>query len=540
MTKRNLLMYVGAVLAIALFTFGCGGDDDGLSAEDMARLASAEQAAADALAAVEAAAEAADDDVMEPEPEPGYQPDDPGGTLEGQAGRAAAQRIVNARSDDEIAGGASIKSLDQAPLGDDPMLTITIEGGSDLGTADNSADMDAPEIAGFDGVSLMKDGPGAVTQTALVYSDADRSVRAFGDVYRYNVDATGMNTEMIVEAGRTHILIGDAMEAMADSKVALIHGLSTTSGVTTRALAGENQPNTMRGSYDGVAGQYTFNTGGTVTLVGDKITLTDFAAITFRADDHETLMPDTDYLAFGVWAEVPDSPTTANYGKVRPFVDGSARQFDIEDVQGLTGSAEYAGGAVGHYATRAKGAHMVEEGRFTASATLEANFDKSVGADYTAAVAASNGEAAVPASVTPTGEILTGKITDFMTEDGMEMPGWIVNLKGGMMTPDLDVADNAANAAAAANADEDAAGLAAGLVEVDVLGYTDGTTGSQAFTGVWEAWMFGNNPDNYPTGVAGNFQAATGTAQPWSTNEGRINLFYDEGFAGVVGSFATR
>ena len=37
MTKRYL-MHVGALLAVALFTFGCGRGDDGLSAEDMARI----------------------------------------------------------------------------------------------------------------------------------------------------------------------------------------------------------------------------------------------------------------------------------------------------------------------------------------------------------------------------------------------------------------------------------------------------------------------------------------------------------------------
>ena len=44
MTKRNLWMYVGAVLAIALFTFGCGGGDGGTSAEDMARISDLETA----------------------------------------------------------------------------------------------------------------------------------------------------------------------------------------------------------------------------------------------------------------------------------------------------------------------------------------------------------------------------------------------------------------------------------------------------------------------------------------------------------------
>ena len=184
MTKRNLLMYVGAVLAIALFTFGCGGDDDGLSAEDMARIASAEQTAADALAAVEAAA--ADDDMMEPEPdaEPGYQPDDPGGTLEDVADRAAAQRIWEAADTSPILTGTVITgysidgltkagpasgSVSQARLGRPLNLTVSVEGGQELGTASDSADDDAPDLGDpWMGVNLEKDGPGPVMQTALV------------------------------------------------------------------------------------------------------------------------------------------------------------------------------------------------------------------------------------------------------------------------------------------------------------------------------------------------------------------------------------
>ena len=269
-----------------------------------------------------------------------------------------------------------------------------------------------------------------------------------------------------------------------DSKASLNHGLSTTTGVTMRTI---DATETVTGEYDGVAGQYVFTVVTVLEWDGTTLTLgegTMAGSVLFKADDPDTVIPDRDYLAFGVWAEVPDSPTTANPGRVRPFVKGSAGQFDIADVMPLTGSASYSGGAVGHYATRAKGDHMVEEGRFTASASLTANFDKSGPAAYEVAVVVDAGDD-VPASVTATGTILTGMITDFMTEDGTAMPGWLVNLNGGTMTPDLAEANTAVAAADDnANAAEIlAAGLAAGLMEVDVLGTTSGTTGSQAFYG---------------------------------------------------------
>ena len=201
----RVAMYVIAAALLAMTLAGCGGDDDGLSASDMARIASAEQAAVDAQAAAEAAAAAAA--MPDPDPAPA-EPMGPetGGTLEGQEGRAAAARIAYSASDAGIMGGADIGSISQARLGEDPMLTIAVTGGSGLGTAMDSADMDAPMIDGFTGVSLMKDGPGAVTQMALVYSDAERSVRAWGDAYRYNTNAAG--DDLTVKVALTQKVIG--------------------------------------------------------------------------------------------------------------------------------------------------------------------------------------------------------------------------------------------------------------------------------------------------------------------------------------------
>ena len=75
----------------------------------------------------------------------------------------------------------------------------------------------------------------------------------------------------------------------------------------------------------------------------------------------------------------------------------------------MAGTASYSGGAVGHYATRAQGAHTAEMGRFTASAAMSANFD---------------------GGTTP---LLSGMVDGFMDEDGTAMAGWVVNLNGGAM-----------------------------------------------------------------------------------------------------------
>ena len=314
-------------------------------------------------------------------------------------------------------------------------------------------------------------------------------------------------------------------ELATGGNAALEHGLSTT-GPLTRTLT--EAANTIRGTYDGVPGQYVFAGTPTITLTADGSTLTvgDSAHVLFRADDHETLLPDTDYLAFGVWAEVPDAPTTANPGRVRAFVKGSADAFSIADVHGLAGTASYSGSAVGHYATRAKGSHMAEEGRFTASASLTANFDVA-DATYT------DNDLPASRSATATGAVLEGTITGFMAEDGTAMPGWKVNLVNGTMMPAVSMAADTDTTDATTR-------TAAALAAVNVTGTTSGTTGSLVWNGVWDAWFYGNNPDTNPTGVAGRFQASHGTAEPVTTPEGLINLYQDQGFAGVTGSFAGR
>ena len=517
----------------------------------------AEQAKMDAAAAQMAAdaAQAELDARAEPEPYV-YNVTDPGGTREYAEDRAAAQRIAEsvgsmvieaarpaldldtdgdadtaglglAVAEDVMAnrirGGVSIASLAQAPVGQDPMLSLEIVGGSELSTDTDSADTDAPVIPGFTGLNLMKNGPGAITQRALAYSDIERSVRAWGDVYRYNADIAGaaLGSGIVSEGGRTHLRIGgtdgtnDQLLAMIDGRITITHGLSTTTGVTTRDIAAGGM---VAGSYGGAAGQYVFT--GATQLSWDGSHLSTVAAnttegvILFRAVDPDVVVPDRDYLAFGIWTEIPDNPTLANPGRVRPFVHGNAGPLSNAQVAALSGEASYGGGAVGHWATRAAGSHLADQGRFTASAALDADFDGRLGH-----------------------MVLSGQIAGFTDEmSGEEMLGWIVNLNGGRMS-----AYPRTRISADANVEgTSAVELAGDPMLIDIDGTTTGSTGSTAWSGVWEAWLFGNNPNDRPTGVAGNFQAAAGTAQPMTTPEGRINQFTDQGFAGVVGAFAGR
>jgi hypothetical protein len=363
-------MAIIAAAFLAMMLAGCSSDDNGAAMEVEMPVEMPDEPMVD-------------DDAMVDDGPPPYDPSQPGGTREDAEDRYAAQRIAQSvgstvveaarpaldrdnsgganptdgpyegeiKEDvfgDRIRGGVSIDGISQARLGQDPMITLDIAGGSELGTATDSAG-EAPAISGFEGVSLMKDGPGAITQMALVYSDIERSVRAWGDAYRYNTDAGGtdLGTTLTTEAQRTHLLIGPAPSsgtlADFDSKISWDHGLSTTTGVTTRSFM---DTDTVTGSYDGVSGQFEFNGTVTITFDGTDVTFTaaQAEAVVFKADNPDVVIPDRDYLAFGVWTEIPDDPTNANPGRVRPFVHGNAGPLTADQVAVLTGDAKRGSG----------------------------------------------------------------------------------------------------------------------------------------------------------------------------------------------------
>ena len=306
--------------------------------------------------------------------------------------------------------------------------------------------------------------------------------------------------------------INETMQVAIGGLVSLTHGLDAPESSRSFPAAG------IRGSYHGVDGNYLCvvadgqscsveeNGGYLENTAGD-------IALLFRADDPDIVLGDQDYLVFGVWTEVPDNPTLANPGRVRPFVNGSAGAFDGADFATLSGGGSYSGKAVGHWATRAQGSHMADAGRFTADAAVTAGF-----ADG--------------------GVSLSGSITKFVDEaDEMDMAGWLVNLNGGALKDSMIPHPMA-------GMEDGNQGVFPDMIpdpdEANILGTIDGYAGSRAWEGAWEAQLFGTNKDTKPTGVAGSFVAFGGTPQPVTTPEARIDQFHDQGFAGVVGAFAGR
>ena len=509
--------------------------------------------------------------------------DSKAGTTEGSEGRAAAKRIADAASASGIMGGVSIKSLSQAAFGTPSELTLQLASGAVLSSKTDTAAKAAPAIAGWTGSALEKDGPGAFTQHALVYSDIDPSVITFGQAYPYNVTAAGVassadpSTHLDVEAAVGPATLADTAQTTATpiislgngearatevpQVVGLEHGLSTT-GVTSRTLgtAATGQENkTIRGTLDGVPGVFSFPDDSGVTLMmQDDGTLVWYEGasdntsendgrVLFKADDITDLLTDRDYLAFGVWTQVPDTPTYANPGQTRAFAMGKAEGFDANEINTLQGSASYSGPAAGHYAVRAASDHMVTHGRFTATATIKASFDgtgsvRPVEAnvvDLNGAAVANGFSATV--GTTPGVAFSNSTISNFMDEDGNAMAGWLVNLGSPTMINNTGTTTSLANSVGQANI-TDAVSPANLIVTWGKMlsGATSGTTGSQAWSGVWDGSFHGTNTATTPTGIVGRFQAEVGTPRPITTPDGRINQFTDEGFAGVIGAFAGR
>ena len=520
------------------------------------------------------------------------------GSTVGAAARAVAARIAGSvmGATQDSAAMQAMKAMTEKGIAvkklmrdDDGVSFSVMEGAVARMTSADAADDAAPSLTGLQGVALAATG-GGVMQEALVYTDIEKSVTPFSSKYPYNsnvVLATTGDAGAVATTGAvpTYRYIGassalGSIGGAANTEIVMAHNLS--SDITTRRLddtiqSGETSPApvyAIRGSYDGVPGQYVCDGVCDFTWGPRAIALSGSGTFYFKADSIETLIPDPDYHTFGVWMIAQDGPAAAGY--VRPIAMANATAFDHENFDDLRGSATYTGQAAGYYATRAAGSAEATSGRFTATATLKANFD----APFVAVVASA---AAEPAADRPMGgpialnedrEVVAGnhstamyyravvpssgvsfagsQIHKFMAEDGTEMAGWVVNLDGGALRRPADVMVNPVvsdDISSTLGDDTSASGQRANArnAVLDAMratdtfeGATSGTGYAMTWDGVWDASFHGTNTGTLPTGVVGTFQADAGMANPAANDDGAIDLYNDPGFAGVVGSFGAR
>ena len=523
------------------------------------------------------------------------------GTTVGAAGRAQAARIANSVTDAVKAmkavgetltpakqarmamtkRGVSVKKLKNTGDG----LTFNVDQGTltQLKHTD-TAEMMALDVSGYTGTALEKTS-GGVMQEALIYTDVEKSITSFSAKYPYTHRVTiaadgavGDEPATLTSGVLTHFFVKTigtdesiAITGTSNTEISFEHGLS--SDIPSRTLddtpdvpggARNFNPTTIRGSYDGVDGQYvcagdcilTWSSSATGPVI--KVTTASVGTdIYFAADDRSELLPDPDYLTFGVWMMAQDGPAAA--GLIRPIAMAGADAFESDELARLNGSATYEGQATGYYATRAGGSAEANSGRFTASAMLTANFDTGMGvtmdADNTSVEIGSLHPTPLDSLLEPEAVdgvdvmyfrpalgspgTIKGKIDKFMAEDGTMMGGWVVNLGTAGIRPIADVmVPDAADSPEDRDTAQDMARTNAAMATM-LEGATAGTGYAMEWTGVWDATFHGTNMTTAPTGVVGTFQATAGMANP-VTEAGAIDLFDDPGFAGVVGSFGAK
>ena len=171
--------------------------------------------------------------------------------------------------------------------------------------------------------------------------------------------------------------------------------------------------NRLSGTFREVPGKFSCTASCTATADSDgKITLSSGWKFTPTGDPAKLVVKgvinDMDYLTLGHWVRTTTDSDGSTY-MVGVFANGTPANA-LTDVGVVTGTAEYAGPAIGlfskrEYAAGGKG-DVTMTGQFTAAANLVANFD-------------------VPA---PDGSI-TGTIGDFMHRGAVIDEDWKVSMK---------------------------------------------------------------------------------------------------------------
>jgi len=260
-----------------------------------------------------------------------------------------------------------------------------------------------------------------------------------------------------------------------------INGLTDPgSGIITRTEY--EQGKGIGGMFGGLAGSLTCesgdcvvkNTGGTLSATGSwsfKLSVSASSNVVLP------MVPDADYLVFGYWRQ-----TKAQVGVPYPhptvleaFYVGSD-PFNASNVARVSGTAIYAGKAVGRYAYRRKDEATVARGQFedTAAISLTARFGNSSDAGS-----------------------ISGEIT-----------GIHANNIQSVALPSTNIASTGKFSGSAP------------------IGYEGGS---------WEGQFFGNTKDRpaaFPTSAAGMFEGWKGTTSELSSG--------DKGYTRIEGSFGTR
>ena len=190
----------------------------------------------------------------------------------------------------------------------------------------------------------------------------------------------------------------------------------THSGTQSHQVPAESDAFYVSGTYDGAPGRFRCATGCSSTNDGEGNVSALGGTWHFKPDAGAMVRePDAHYLYYGWWVSKDNDgdPTAASAftGRVGTETTDSTDGLDLAVAgTGLTGSATYAGHAVGKFAISNPLDSTGNGGHFTADANLTAKFGDPSG---TPAVADAG---------------MTGTIDNFRLNDGSDDPGWSVAL----------------------------------------------------------------------------------------------------------------
>ena len=378
------------------------------------------------------------------------------------------------------------------------------------------ADM-APDmmIEGWRGAMLTNEGG----DTAVVYSDIgkdgsesllDRYVSNLPDARTWPIDndddmETDGDNDPATDNEDNDISWSDVMR---DDNTVTVSGSNPASPKASFKGRVHNIPGTFSCTGTTCVAPVRFSDGSVQTETDDAAA-NPFAVgeWNFKPDEGADIYTDdTDYITFGWWL---DKGEDGKPDYVRLITDAEGEDLAMRtntntNGNAIRGSATYEGAAAGIYAMASTAGDMYEGGHFTATATIEVDFDVDLLATDE------------PNTNDRDGIALSGTIDNFMTGDTPR--DWSVTLTADG-TPDDPMTPTTANATAGAQP-------LTTLVDVDdgdSTMTTEWSTGvAQNGEGTWTAEWYGSDKDAHPEAVTGTFNANIGTDDADAGAVGRL------------------
>ena len=387
-------------------------------------------------------------------------------------------------------GTTTTNALDNgtATLGTNGLAVDVADNAGTLNNDPDSVTLKAGASAGMGTNYSFSSGTGTskVTYEALVYDNKDPDTRVTFAKAGYTV-ATSTSGDNIT--GYVFVVDGGTVQTGFDIADVMATAF-THSGTLTHSPDRAGDPLYLRGTYDGAPGEYRCTgtctstndgSGAPSALAGDWHFKPDAGAMVSQ--------PDPSYLYYGWWVHEDDKnmPQAAS-AFVGTVGTGDDAVTTGGDISALTGSATYAGDAIGQFAMNNPIDGSGDGGHFTADAALTATFSS--------------------ANASEVG--VTGTIDNFRLNDGSEDPGWKVSLNRGSLS----------NSGGVINAPA--------LVEGANVGTVWSIDGNKAnASGTWSGTMYDEAPSgasnddgsNIPTTVTGRFYSE------FSTNGRMVGAF---------------